>query len=535
MRDRFNMFRSRPKTIEERLAELRRQLDMVSRASHDANEENGHLRRMLDDADKKRRDAENRARQTDCLRVDAMRELESLRLKNIELQTMLDNMLKLKNDLATAEAEIKKLRKKLNIREGRESPFGLSTSSGKEFVKKNSSEENMDRKGGAVKGHKGHCRRTEEADGNETEILVPSGKNTCCRGENLALVRTHTDVVTRYVPGYFRKKLCTYGIFRCRTCGTVVNGRIRDTFPGMKYDMGALAEAMKLAYEDFLPYGLIAKRMGINKGTLLGMLDRMAVRFGPLYGELKKRIVEESFLHADETSWRTDGHNGYVWLFTNDRFRLFLFRDTRSASVPREVLGKAPESLVLITDRYAGYSSLNVRHQYCYVHLMRDLKKMLEDDPDNNEVRSFANAMLDELKSAVALQGNKGLSDAEYARGATKIKSKIMGFCNGEAQDGAVRGLQDLFREKEECLFQWVEDRRVPCHNNNAERRLRPVVIARKISMGCQSAKGRTIREVLGSIVQTAVARGKDVTVFLMECMRRMLEAPDEKLYQLLC
>jgi transposase len=44
--------------------------------------------------------------------------------------------------------------------------------------------------------------------------------------------------------------------------------------------------------------------------------------------------------HADETGWRTNGHNGYAWLFATSRLSLFLFRQTRAASGPPQVFGK---------------------------------------------------------------------------------------------------------------------------------------------------------------------------------------------------
>ena len=39
-------------------------------------------------------------------------------------------------------------------------------------------------------------------------------------------------------------------------------------------------------------------------------------------------------------------------------------------------------------------------------------------------------------------------------------------------------------------LAEGVEDRRVPCENNRAERELRPTVIARKVLHGSQSEEG---------------------------------------------
>jgi transposase len=44
--------------------------------------------------------------------------------------------------------------------------------------------------------------------------------------------------------------------------------------------------------------------------------------------------------HADEISWRTNGHHGDAWLFATPRLSLFLFRQTRAGSVPQQAFGK---------------------------------------------------------------------------------------------------------------------------------------------------------------------------------------------------
>ena len=96
MRDRFNMFSPRPKTAAERMADLERLLDAASKSARQANEENMRLRRLLDEADRRRREAELMARQADSRRLDAVRELEALRLGKCELQARLEGMLALR-------------------------------------------------------------------------------------------------------------------------------------------------------------------------------------------------------------------------------------------------------------------------------------------------------------------------------------------------------------------------------------------------------------------------------------------------------
>ena len=81
-----------------------------------------------------------------------------------------------------------------------------------------------------------------------------------------------------------------------------------------------------------------------------------------------------------------------------------------------------------------------------------------------------------------------------------------MDICRESATHPGVQGFQNIFREHEEHLFVWAENPNIPCHNNYAERNLLPIVIARKISFGCQSERGMATREILMSTKPRSVA-----------------------------
>jgi len=60
-------------------------------------------------------------------------------------------------------------------------------------------------------------------------------------------------------------------------------------------------------------------------------------------------------------------------------------------------------------------------------------------------------------------------------------------------------------------LFHRVEDPLIPAENNFAERELRPLVIARKISFGSQSDAGARTREIMMTILHTLEKRSPNV------------------------
>jgi transposase len=224
---------------------------------------------------------------------------------------------------------------------------------------------------------------------------------------------------------------------------------------------------------------------------------------------LKEEYQSAPVRHADETSWRTDGQNGYGWLFCTDQVILCLYRQTCSASVIREVLGEQELGGVWVVDRSNGYTHVKCRIQYCYAHLLREVEDLRDEFAEEAEVRAFAATVIPLLADAMRLH-RKPLSEQQYYSAARKLKRQIKRAMKAEAEHLGIRRIQDLFLEKAERMYQWAEDRRVPADNNRAERELRPTVIACKVSFGSQSEAGARTREVMMSVMQTLKRRVKD-------------------------
>ncbi len=161
------------------------------------------------------------------------------------------------------------------------------------------------------------------------------------------------------------------------------------------------------------------------------------------------------------TGWRTDGGNGYSWYFGSKEVSLFLFRATRSASIPKEVLGKEPLAGVLVVDRYAGYNRVPCQIQYCYAHLLRDLKDLESEFETNEEVKNHTREMKICLTDAMQLR-NRQLNQAEYRAEAENIKNKIFQLSHRQATDPAIGRLQDFYVEKAERLYGWCENSEIP-------------------------------------------------------------------------
>lgn len=407
--------------------------------------------------------------------------------------------------------EVRLLKARLNQRERQqeEGVFGSSTPSSLKPLKANSKQDQSEKRGGAKNGHPGHGRRAcSAAEADEIHRVELRERCPDCGGPlGAASIRTRT--VAEIAP-IVVKRIC-YELERrsCRNCRKSFQAQAPGVLPKSLLGNQLLSEIVGEHYLQGVPLSSLTRRFGLNLGTVIDALHRLSRSFHPALKQLKEEYRRAPVRHADETGWRTDGHNGYSWLFCTDRVSLCLYRQMRSASVVKEVLGEKDLDGVLVVDRYNGYNKIRCRIQYCYAHLLRDVEDLRDEFAEEAEVQTFTTTVIPLLSEAMHLHG-KTLSDEQYYRAAGSLKRKIEQVMKAEARHLGIRRIQDLFIEKAERMYQWAKDRRVPADNNRAERELRPTVIARKVSFGSQSEAGAKTREVLMSVMQTLKKRIKD-------------------------
>ena len=410
--------------------------------------------------------------------------------------------------------ENKQLKAQLRYRERKEQEgfFGASTPSSKIPLKETTLEENRQKKGGAACGHEGHGRKSHQ-EGSADEVVFLESPRVCpaCGGE-LAVVELRDRAVIESRPTKPERLLYKLPHARCRTCKKIFRTNPPGVLPKSLYGNQLTAQLAVMHYVHGIPIGRLAEIIGIHGGSIIEIYHRLFRLFKPVIPVLIEAYRRSSVRHADETSWRNDGQSGYAWLFCTSTVSIFLFKNTRSSSVPKEVFGTDALPGVLVVDRYAGYNKVPVTIQYCYAHLLRDVEKLEKDWPDDEEVARFTGTLIPLLTQAMRLR-SQNIPDEEYCRQAQELREKIMVACRSPAHHLGIRATQDILATNEGRLFHWVIDRNVPADNNYAERNLRPTVIARKVSFGSSSDAGAETRSVLMSVLHTLNKRRGEVTL----------------------
>lgn len=319
-----------------------------------------------------------------------------------------------------------------------------------------------------------------------------------------------------------RKEVIRYELEQsdCEHCHHTFTARPAGVFAKGLFGNRLLTHVAVEHYVEGVTMGHLSAQLGVGQGSLWAALHQLACRLANVPERLRLEYRQALVKHADETGWRNDGHSGYAWLFCTERISLFCVRQTRAASVAQEVFGTERLPGTLVVDRYNGYNQVRCAIQYCYAHLLREVEDLEKDFPGVAEVSRFVGSFAPLLADAMKLRSHE-LSPAVFRRQARELKTQIQAAVQAPAQHPGVQKIQDLFREKAARLYHWAESPTIPADNNRAERELRPLVIARKISFGSQSEQGAKTREILMSVLHTLRKRTSD----LFGAFKRALDA----------
>ena len=246
-------------------------------------------------------------------------------------------------------------------------------------------------------------------------------------------------------------------------------------------------------------------QLRLSVGAIVSAIHQTAQRAQPAVAAILDRIRASPVVHADETGWREDGANGYVWTFSTPTERYFLRRG-RGKAVVDEALGES-FSGVLVSDFYAAYHHYDGPKQRCWAHLLRDIHDQRTRYPKDAALARWA-AAVHQLYVAA-----KACNDHEpWQRRVAQLawERKLLAICRPFLSDpSAVQGklCRRIERHIKE-LFVFVAEPDVPADNNPAERSLRHLVISRKVSGGTRSEQGTQSKMTLASIFGTWRAQG---------------------------
>lgn len=261
------------------------------------------------------------------------------------------------------------------------------------------------------------------------------------------------------------------------------------------------------------------------------------------YEELTDAIPRQEQLGSDETSHKDNGKKHWIWCITAATFSVFHIAQTRS----REVLEK------LVGEEFAGYLNFdyfstncsfawnfNIKAQYCWAHLIRDMRFLSEKHPDQ-KTKAWAEQLVDRSRRLFSAWHRRDeMSEDGFHRSMLTHRDRFLNLVRQppgtkEAENLAARFTVVQYVEGEtetpenydlsEDYFRFMFAGIVEPTNNHSEQQIRHCVIDRRITQGTRRETGMRFNERMWTMIATCKKQRRSIFSFLHESIVAHLQA----------
>jgi len=396
-------------------------------------------------------------------------------------------------------------------------------------------------KGRKVSGEVGNTRVREtitDAKVTTCDVCGVALDKSPCKGYER---RTKIDIVFEKVVEHVDAE-----IKQCPNCEATVKGIFPEDMPGsLQYGNGLKAFAIHLIISQMVALNRVQKQIAamigkvISEASLLKFVLRLYQALDAWEAEARKSLLQAPSIHVDETSFRVEGKNHWIHVYSSGGTTLKLLHRKRGkeAIVGLDIIPKYGG--VIIHDCWASYLAYDhCSHGLCGSHLLRELAFIV----DSNGYRWARNMMrlLQETCRTVSKREDKCLTDREYAnlqkryrniltRGGKElpvIPPKPQGK-RGKMAKSDAHNLWERLKKNETAVLLFAKDQHVPFTNNRAERDLRMAKVKQKIS-GC-FRKEQYARAYcrISSYLQTMACQGVNPLVAIQLALAGTVSEPE--------
>jgi len=474
------------------------------------------LNKYIRDLERKNANLEKELEKEQNEKIIVIQENKKLEKENKELKKQLTQFLASLSALATSDKTAE--------------AGGIPSS--KTFYKRNRQEGKKNATGGQP-GHAGHGRKKPTP--NLPPVYVTLDECPDCGMpfdepvKGAEQKRTVTDIP---LPEHIVYEVIFHRYW-CNKCEKIIRGEVPWLPPNQHFGP---AVASWIAYQRMLGLSIGKIQSSLyetyeiimSEATILKLEKWVADTLKEDYEIIHKEIVKAAAVNADETSFRVDGKNSWLWVFTSTMASYYKVAPTRGHTVPEETLEGF--NGVLGRDAWKPYDVVKCAgHQLDLLHVNRwferaeikhriEPRTLLTSKPAKltkpgrppGKFLEFVDGIRSILKRAIEYTENDPPPSMEERKNACKkFQNEMKVLLDREwADEDAIRISKEL-RKRHDMLFTFMEFEGVAWHNNDAERAIRQGVLHRKISGGRRTWKGAEVFEVILSVYETSKKRGQ--------------------------
>ena len=366
------------------------------------------------------------------------------------------------------------------------------------------------------------------------------------RSEKLEFVPAHIKVIETIRPKYACKQ--------CEKTG-ITNHIKTPPMPSTPIPKGiATASLLSQLITAKYQYGLPLYRqerlfndygISLSRQTMSDWLIRCSELLMPLYVALKRQLLAQAVIHADETPLkviREEKTTSYMWVYccgedklSNNKTKnivLYDYHNSRAAQCPITFLDGY--SHYLQVDGYAAYGKTNAILAGCMAHARRKFIDAKTAQGKNKTGK--ADVVLSLIGKLYGIEANIKTKNSDDKYQARQEKSKplfdtihrwVIENREKIPPKSKLGEALTYWHNQAHKLGTYLKDGRINIDNNRAERAVKPFVIGRKNWLFSNTSRGSNASAILYSFVETAKANGLLVDSYLQTCLNELAKKPE--------
>lgn len=397
----------------------------------------------------------------------------------------------------------------------------------------------------------------------EYHELAPEMRRCAITGQVLVPVGEKIDEEIDFQPGFLKL------VLHHRTVYGLSEGDARErkvdpvTAPGPLRPLeGSIAGANLLAWILVQKYGrhlplyrqeeiLAQHGLRIPRQTSCDWVLAIAQQLGPIQEALRRRILATMLVQTDDTTVKCQAGKGHgffrahLWTTTSPLTEgvLYDFTETREHEHLLAMFAGLNEG-VLLGDGYAGFESFaaarpGILIAGCWAHALRKFGDALAEAPllaasamthigklFDVEKQADGDELLPEQRLALRQRESAAVLDA--------LEEELRGWREIYLSSGKMGDACKYLENQRACLRVFLQDGRIPIHNNACEVAIRPVAVGRKNWLFAGSLRGGRAAATIYTLVQSCRKAGIDPFVYFADVLTRVATHPAARVEDLI-
>jgi transposase len=311
---------------------------------------------------------------------------------------------------------------------------------------------------------------------------------------------------------------------------------------------GMLADTIVKRWQDHMPLNRLEDmyaRDGLElaRSTMCGWHGELADVVRPLVDAMRVDAFKQPYLCVDATGVLVQQKErcrlGHFWvLVAPGRHVLFEFTRDHTSDAVDDVL--AGYQGFLVADAHVVYDHLyakgDVVEVNCWAHCRRYFFKALDSDPDRAKVALGFIGALFRIERTLADSPRKKKEKIRDKR-SRPIVDAFFSWCDAEAtkvlDDTPISNGIRYARNQRVGLAQFLEDGRLPIHNNMSELALRREAVGRKNWLFVGSDDGGAVNATFTSLLASCRLCGVEPWAYLRDVLCLLSDWPEHQLLEL--